>query len=293
MKKVQQPAGDGVSSWPSFRTFLAAAVLLLAASGARAAVAVPAVSPEEGAQEATSESESDSGPKADNKTDNTAADGAAESAAKDSKSADPEKPSSADGGSSASAPLTSVETADERRERLERELDATLREFDGLILKEQELLEEKREAEAEAAAGGGGAGGFDAAGEGESGAGTGTGAGAGAEKSPNGGATAETSAGGTGGSPDIPAGEPAEGASSDAGGDPGQISNGRVPPDVGDGHDDDIVARQLREAAIAEQDPALREKLWDEYRAYKFGTKSGTGNDGDGSNKDKKKDSPT
>ena len=43
----------------------------------------------------------------------------------------------------------------------------------------------------------------------------------------------------------------------------------RVPPDVGDGHDDDVVARQLREAAMKEDDPELREKLWDEYREYK------------------------
>jgi hypothetical protein len=42
-----------------------------------------------------------------------------------------------------------------------------------------------------------------------------------------------------------------------------------VPADVGDGADDDIVARQLREAAMAEEDPELREKLWDEYRRYK------------------------
>lgn len=45
----------------------------------------------------------------------------------------------------------------------------------------------------------------------------------------------------------------------------------RIPPpdDVGDGQDDDIVARQLREAAESETDPELREKLWEEYRAYK------------------------
>jgi hypothetical protein len=42
-----------------------------------------------------------------------------------------------------------------------------------------------------------------------------------------------------------------------------------VPPDVGDGSDDDVVARQLREAAMKEEDPQLREKLWDEYREYK------------------------
>jgi hypothetical protein len=35
------------------------------------------------------------------------------------------------------------------------------------------------------------------------------------------------------------------------------------------GQDDDIVARQLREAAEKETDPALKEKLWQEYEAYK------------------------
>lgn len=43
----------------------------------------------------------------------------------------------------------------------------------------------------------------------------------------------------------------------------------RTPEDVGDGRDDDIVARQLREAAINESDPELREKLWEEYRDYR------------------------
>ena len=42
-----------------------------------------------------------------------------------------------------------------------------------------------------------------------------------------------------------------------------------APPDVGDGKDDDVVARQLREAAMKEKDPAIREKLWEEYREYK------------------------
>jgi hypothetical protein len=35
------------------------------------------------------------------------------------------------------------------------------------------------------------------------------------------------------------------------------------------GKDDDIVARQLREAAEKETDPVLKEKLWAEYRKYK------------------------
>ncbi len=39
-----------------------------------------------------------------------------------------------------------------------------------------------------------------------------------------------------------------------------------VPEDVGDGRNDDIVLRQIREAALNEKDPVLRERLWEEYR---------------------------
>jgi hypothetical protein len=44
-----------------------------------------------------------------------------------------------------------------------------------------------------------------------------------------------------------------------------------LPEDIPDARDDDVVARQLREAAMNEPDPVLREKLWDEYRRYKGG----------------------
>lgn len=40
------------------------------------------------------------------------------------------------------------------------------------------------------------------------------------------------------------------------------------PEDIPSGRDDDVVARQLREAAMSEPDPELREALWDEYRNY-------------------------
>jgi len=40
------------------------------------------------------------------------------------------------------------------------------------------------------------------------------------------------------------------------------------PEDIPGGRDDDVVARQLREAATSEPDPVLREALWDEYRNY-------------------------
>jgi hypothetical protein len=42
-----------------------------------------------------------------------------------------------------------------------------------------------------------------------------------------------------------------------------------VPADIPRGDADDVVARQLREAAMKEPDPVLREKLWNEYRKYK------------------------
>ena len=41
------------------------------------------------------------------------------------------------------------------------------------------------------------------------------------------------------------------------------------PTDIPSGEDDDIVARQIREAALKEADPVIREKLWQEYRKYK------------------------
>jgi hypothetical protein len=41
-----------------------------------------------------------------------------------------------------------------------------------------------------------------------------------------------------------------------------------VPDDIPEGRGDDVVARQIREAAMNEPDPELREALWDEYRRY-------------------------
>jgi hypothetical protein len=43
----------------------------------------------------------------------------------------------------------------------------------------------------------------------------------------------------------------------------------RTPEDIPITADDDIIAKQLREAALAEEDPQLRERLWEEYRKYR------------------------
>ena len=42
----------------------------------------------------------------------------------------------------------------------------------------------------------------------------------------------------------------------------------RTPADIPELVSEDIVAKQLREAALAEEDPKLRERLWEEYRNY-------------------------
>ncbi len=62
------------------------------------------------------------------------------------------------------------------------------------------------------------------------------------------------------------------GASPDLSGETGAIDErfgGPSPVRMEPAGDDDIVARQLREAAERETDPVLREKLWAEYRNYK------------------------
>jgi hypothetical protein len=156
-----------------------------------------------------------------------------------------------------------AQTAEEREEGLDRELDSSLTEFDGLLLKEQELLEARRESAAGEELMGSGDG---ATGEEESGSEVSGGQQTGEDD------RAYAQSGASGGSPDAPPGEPSEPGAS-MGGEQTETDNGRIPPDVGDGSDDDIVARQLREAAEKEEDPELREKLWDEYRAYKKGMK--------------------
>jgi hypothetical protein len=76
----------------------------------------------------------------------------------------------------------------------------------------------------------------------------------------------------SGGGGDGTAGETASSRNgSRSGGINTNMPGGPVPSDIPDGSDDDIVARQIREAAMKEQDPVLREKLWDEYRKYKKG----------------------
>ena len=47
------------------------------------------------------------------------------------------------------------------------------------------------------------------------------------------------------------------------------LDNGKLPEDIPSVDNDDIIAQQIREAAVAETDPDKQAKLWNEYRRYK------------------------
>lgn len=145
------------------------------------------------------------------------------------------------------------QTVDEQIALLDAELFAGLGEFDEMLLREQERVR----AAAPMTDAGGGGGGAGNGGEDDAGAA------AGAQRE-NGESGAESDAGSDGSSS----------RSGGAGAGTRRQGGGQgTPPDIPDGSDDDVVARQLREAAEKETDPELKKKLWEEYRKYKAGTR--------------------
>lgn len=194
----------------------------------------------------------------------------------------------ADEGADGSSPAAALpadfdrgQTDDEKIALLDAELGSSLSEFDEKLLREQKELAEKSRS---ASAGGSGeqsergqgasgkAGEGEGEGEGENAAGGSGGESgeSGGESSPGGESERQAESGQQGGA----GGEGAEGneqvaSAGGASGDGRQAGKIATPPDMPDGKDDDIVARQLREAAENEQDPELRAKLWEEYRKYK------------------------
>ena len=144
--------------------------------------------------------------------------------------------------------LAGERTGAEATAALEAELFAGLGEFDEMLLREQERV--KAASPRTDAASGGGAGG--------DGGGSGSG-GDGGEFDDSG---ESQSASGS---------EPTYGQGAGPGSRQAGTSSS-APPGTPDGSDDDVVARQLREAAEKETDPELKKKLWEEYRKYKQGT---------------------
>jgi hypothetical protein len=140
------------------------------------------------------------------------------------------------------------ETEAERTARLEKELERQVGGFDEVLAEEQEQIStEGRNTEGFGGGGGGGSGG--------SGGRVGLGKQAGGGEDGEAGQVAR-----------VPSEESRTKASVD------DLSEeeiaSRTPDDIPDLVSEDIVAKQLREAALAENDPKLRDRLWEEYRNY-------------------------
>lgn len=159
----------------------------------------------------------------------------------------------------------SEQTRGEQVAILDAELNAGLGEYDERLLREQERVKAATPLPDEISGGGGGGqGGGDGDGDGN---GDGSGEeGADAEA----GSDASGSGAGAAGGDQTSPGSASRGAGAGGG---AQRSGSGTPPDIPDGSDDDVVARQLREAAEKETDPELKKKLWEEYRKYKKGTR--------------------
>jgi hypothetical protein len=158
-------------------------------------------------------------------------------------------------------------TAEDKRAQIDRRFDETFAVFDERMRKEQETISQER---AERGSGSGPVGGTverDDPGDGQSGEGD-----EGEAMPGEGYEGAGGDAGGRGESAGERTGEQGGGGGV-GGGTGGGSGPNTVPADIPDGRDDDIVARQLREAAMKETDPELRERLWEEYRQYKQSTR--------------------
>jgi len=139
-------------------------------------------------------------------------------------------------------------TSEEQAQQLDHQLDDRFADFDRLLLREREFLNEEQKEQ----------------GEPQNNGSTGTAGGDGLEglDGLDDIATSDTSSENGSSSTQQAAGQNSY---------PSNNTNINTPPDLVNSKGDDVIARQLREAAQKEKDPVLREKLWDEYRKYKSG----------------------
>ena len=158
-------------------------------------------------------------------------------------------------------------TQAEQVAELDKSLTEALGEFDEQLLKEEQRIAARTPTERESGRGYGGQGGPGSSGQYGSGRHGGTGQ-AGTAGGMQG---QETSQSGSGSSQSD---QGSAASSSGAGAGTGSQEQRNDPrtgqQEIASGYDD-IVARQLREAAEKETDPELKKKLWEEYRKYKEG----------------------
>lgn len=152
--------------------------------------------------------------------------------------------------------LTAESTQRQKTKQLEDQLNGSLGEFDERLLREQDRIKARAPRT-------------------ESAAGTGSGASGGESEGASGSAADDTGTGSKGSQKDKrdsgTADEDERTASNEKGtpGRPSSRPKSSAPADIPDGSDDDVIARQIREAAEKETDPELKKKLWDEYRRYR------------------------
>ena len=152
------------------------------------------------------------------------------------------------------------QTSEEQIAALDSVLNAGLGEYDERLLREQERIKSATPNDNSNGSGGGQSGsGAEGDGEGDAGGEESDGQNTGA-------AAGDNREGEEGGGP------PRRGAEDNSTGSRDDGRDSDRPADIPDGSDDDVVARQLREAAEKETDPELKAKLWEEYRRYKRGT---------------------
>ena len=137
------------------------------------------------------------------------------------------------------------------------QFNESLGEFDEKLLREQDRVKAARPRTASSGSGGGGASGE--AGDGSGGESGQTGAEG--EDAEEGRQSSQQGAGEAG----------REQTADGARGRPPGGNQSSAPDDIPDGSDDDVIARQIREAAEKETDPELKKKLWEEYMRYKKG----------------------
>ena len=172
----------------------------------------------------------------------------------------------------------------------EQDLERSLQEFDEKILRELEETQQARQENARQKAALRGDSELEAEDQGE-GQGQNEGEGEGENSSESQTASAEGSEGGAE-SNETASTSGQESTSQASGGVPGETESAQTEQtdrsgqeqdgnsntqvaDIPSGNDDDVIARQLREAAEAETDPEVKEKLWEEYRKYKNQQNSG------------------
>jgi hypothetical protein len=179
----------------------------------------------------------------------------------------------------AAVPPATVLTDEEKKAALHARLDALEGDIDDNLQKRQQEIRQTSTGTGRSTGAGGGAAGSGAGGSGGAAGGSSSTSGSGTAKE-----TGKDAGKGTWTNPEAAGSSDKKEDSASAGksGQPSSSSGDNATNRQGaggrqtvrdGGSDDDVVARQLREAAEKETDPVLKEKLWAEYRKYKEGKK--------------------